>query len=204
MNENGSLKNEYKGYEFNTNDGTMTISQYKHLIDLLEEYQPKRICEFGSGQSTLIFEKYCQKTGAYLVSIEHDLKWKKKQSIIFNLIQNSTLTVKDRVFENCNKYEGLESWLETQEPFDFIFIDGPPGWGFRQNYKYGRVQVMDFLLLNKLTKQSIVLVHDSQRENMQRTLRQFQKILFERNYEFGRFPDDNRNKLLTTFYIKLI
>lgn len=195
---------EYKGYEFNTNDGTMTISQYKYLIDLLEEYQPKRICEFGSGQSTLIFEKYCQKTGAYLVSIEHDLKWKKKQSIIFNLIQNSTLTVKDRVFENCNKYEGLESWLETQEPFDFIFIDGPPGWGFRQKYKYGRVQVIDFLLLNKLTKQSIVLVHDSQRENIQRTLRQFQKILFERNYEFVRFPDGNRNKLLTTFYIKLI
>lgn len=195
---------EYKGYEFNTNDGTMTISQYKYLIDLLEEYQPNRICEFGSGQSTLIFEKYCQKTGAYLVSIEHDLKWKKKQSIIFNLIQNSTLTVKDRVFENCNKYEGLESWLETQEPFDFIFIDGPPGWGFRQKYKYGRVQVIDFLLLNKLTKQSIVLVHDSQRENIQRTLRQFQKILFERNYEFVRFPDGNRNKLLTTFYIKLI
>lgn len=204
MSENGSLKNEYKGYEFSTNDGTMTISQYKYLIDLLEEYQPKRICEFGSGQSTLIFEKYCQKTGAYLVSIEHDLNWKKKQSIIFNLIQNSELTVKERVFENCNKYEGLESWLETQEPFDFIFIDGPPGWGFRQNYKYGRVQVMDFLLLNKLTKQSIVLVHDSQRENMQRTLRQFQKILFERKYEFVRFPDNNRNKLLTTFYIKLI
>lgn len=171
------------------NDGTMFENQYKILIDLLEQYKPKRICQLGSGQSTLIFEQYCKKYSAQLFSIEHDEKYKRENTILFPLKEYSALTIGERFYINCNKYVGFEDWLKEQEPFDFIFIDGPPGWGFREAYNYSRIQIVSFALLDKLNKNSIILYHDSERHNAQNTLSQFEKILKEKNITFQKNKD---------------
>ena len=47
----------YKDYTYEHTNCAMTPIQYEHLIDLLKNFKPKRICELGSGESTKIFEK---------------------------------------------------------------------------------------------------------------------------------------------------
>lgn len=192
---------EYKGYHFEVqSQGTMTQFQYEDLIKLLEQKKPKRICELGSGQSTKIFEQYCKRYNAYLVSIEHNEEWKKENSIIFPLVEYSSLKIGDKFFFNCNKYEGFEQWLEKQEPFDFVLIDGPLGWGFRQGYSYNRIQIVDFPLMNKLNQNSIVLYHDSQRKNAKTTLEEFEKILSEKGIRiFSKSCDDLQKRQLTVY-----
>ena len=60
----------YKNYEFNCNTMSCSYNEYCFIIDLLEKYSPKRICEFGCGESTKIFLKYKLLNDAYILSIE--------------------------------------------------------------------------------------------------------------------------------------
>lgn len=178
---------DYKNYVYiaSGHHGTMFSNQYNIIIDLIQKYQPKRICQLGCGQTTNIFQQYCQKySDKILISIEHDKNWAYKNTIIFPLIQNSNITIEGNIYNNINKYDGFEEWLVIQKPFDFICIDGPPGWGFRENYTYSRVQLLSFILLNKINHNSFVLFHDSQRENSQKTLKEFQKLLTEKGFRY--------------------
>ena len=72
----------YLDYNFDVYPGTMEKNEYIPMIDILEDFKPKRICELGSGQSTRIFETYCDKYNAKLYSIEHDDFFKRKDAII--------------------------------------------------------------------------------------------------------------------------
>ena len=68
----------YKDYTYEHTNCAMTPIQYEHLIDLLKNFKPKRICELGSGESTKIFEQYISTNNdTTLVSIEHDNKYKR-------------------------------------------------------------------------------------------------------------------------------
>ena len=169
---------KYKDYSFKCDIGMMTPQQYIKMIQLLEEYKPKRICELGSGQSTNIFETYCDKSGSVVYSIEHDLHYdRNKCNIILPLIEHSSLTINGRLYDNCVRYDGLEEWLQNQDNFDFVLIDGPnDGIPFNNdNLQYARIQLFDFV--NKLNDGAIVLYHDSEREVAQRTLREFESLL---------------------------
>lgn len=179
---------KYKGYEFNSFSGTMTNDEYKYMINILEKFKPKRICELGSGQSTLIFEHYCNKYNSILYSIEHNEYWKRNNTIIFPLIENEQLNtfinIDGNIYKSCNKYEGFENWLEKQDKFDFILIDGPYGFGYRENYTYSRIQLLSFIILNKIENNSYVLYHDSERNNAKTTLNEFERLLHLNNFKY--------------------
>lgn len=199
----------YKDYTYRASygGGTMFFNQYNTIIDLLQSQKPKRICQLGCGQTTNIFQQYCTKNkDIILFSIEHDGHWAHINTILFPIVQKSNITILGNIYNNTNYYRGFEEWLSTQKPFDFISIDGPPGWGFRQNYKYGRVQILSFILLNKINHNSIVLFHDSQRRNAKNTLAEFQKLLKEKEFNFQKNiirPVFNCNSAwLTVYFIK--
>ena len=82
--------------------------------------------------------------------------------------------------------DGLENWLSNQDKFDFVLIDGPFGYGFRENYDYGRVQLLSFVLLDKLSDNTIIFVHDTERINMQKTLNEFEMLLIRNNFNFNK------------------
>ena len=177
----------YLDYNFNSFSGTMTKNEYINMINILEEFKPKRICELGSGQSTQIFETYCDKYNAQLYSIEHNEMWKRKNSVLLEFIDFETnININGHIYESCNKYEGFEEWLEQQDKFDFILIDGPIGWAFREFYKYSRIQVLSFLLLDKISDEAYVLYHDSERNNAKTTLNEFERLLNTYKYEFNK------------------
>lgn len=193
----------YKGYEFEAwkIGGTLTEYEYHKMIDILEKCSPKRICELGSGQSTLIFEKYCEKyNNVVFNSIEHDETYKRKNSIIFPLIENTEINVNGHVYGDCNKYDGFEEWLKQQNKFDFILIDGPYGYDFRLKYTYSRVQLLSFIELDKISDKAVVLYHDSERDNAKTTLNEFEKLIFERGFEYTKeVINENENRELTIY-----
>lgn len=176
---------EYKGYNFEYFSGTMTENEFVEMVDILEDFKPKRICELGSGQSTVLFENYCNKSGCELFSIEHNYKYKRKNTIMMKLIDNETnITINGRQYNSCNKYVGFENWLEKQDKFDFILIDGPFGYGKRLNYKYNRIQILSFAILDKIQDEAFVLYHDSERPNAKTTLEEFENIIKEKGFSF--------------------
>ena len=177
----------YLGYNFKSFSGTMTENEYINMIDILEDFKPKRICELGSGQSSQIFETYCDKYNAKLYSIEHDEMWKRKDSVLLKFIDYETfININGHIYKSCNKYEGFEEWLEQQDKFNFILIDGPIGYGYRELYKYSRIQILSFILLNKISDSAYVLYHDSERNNAKTTLKEFERLLNEYKYVFNK------------------
>ena len=179
---------KYKEYDFKCDIGMMTPYQYIRLINLLEEYLPNRICELGSGQSTNIFKKFCEKNNSLSYSIENDVQYNKYDSIMMPLIENTSLGVADKVYDRCTIYDGLESWLLNQDKFDFVFVDAPnDGIPFNtQGLKYARIQLFDFVLLDKLNDASIVMYHDSERDVSQHTLNEFECLLKENEFMFDK------------------
>lgn len=177
---------DYKDYSFWCDIGMMTPLQYIRMINLLEEYKPKRICELGSGQSTDIFNVYAKKEGATTYSVEHDIYWNTHNSIMMPLVEDTQLVVNAHKYVTCTRYEGLELWLENEDKFDFVFIDAPnDGIPFNPyNLEYARVQTLDFVLMNKLADESVVMYHDSERESAQNTLMEFEKLLTEYGYSY--------------------
>ena len=176
----------YKDYEYNSFAWTMTDDQYKILIDSLEAYRPNRIIEFGGGQSTRIFQKYKSKYNCQFFSIEHDSDYSCENTVLFNLVENTSINIGKEFYSNINKYDGLENWLSNQDKFDFVLIDGPFGFDFRENYDYGRVQLLSFVLLDKLSDNTIIFVHDTERINMQKTLNEFEMLLIRNNFNFNK------------------
>ena len=179
----------YKDYSFWCDIGMMTPLQYIRMINLLEEYKPKRICELGSGQSTDIINEYVKKENATAYSIEHDKYWNTHNSIMMPLIENTDLTIDDsHVYHKCNIYDGFEEWLKRTDKFDFAFIDAPNDGipNNETNLKYARIQTLDFVLLNKLNDKSIVMYHDSEIDIAQNTLKEFEKLLSESNFKYNK------------------
>ena len=183
-------------FDFKYNDclypcdiGTMTPLQYDRMINIMEHMKPKRICEFGTGISTMLFKSYCSNNGSALYSIEHDSEYVKDDTtILMGLIENSDLSIGNKVYHNCVRYDGLEHWLDGQEKFDFVLIDGPnDGIPFNsQNLEYARIQLFDFVLMDKMNMKSTIMYHDSEREVSQRTLKEFETLLREKNFMYSK------------------
>ena len=178
---------KYKDYSFHCEIGTMTPLQYIKMIYILEDLKPKRICELGSGVSTEIFDVYCKKEDSIRFSIEHDEFYKRyNHTIMMPLIENSSLNLNGHSYKNCCKYGGFEDWLYGQNGFDLIFIDGPnDGIPFNPyNLEYARVQLFDFVLMDKLNNECVVMYHDSERDVAQNTLNEFERLLTDKGYAY--------------------
>jgi 16S rRNA G966 N2-methylase RsmD len=197
---------DYKGYNFEAWEigGTLTSSQYERVIDILEEFKPKRICELGAGQSTIIFEKYIEKSKSDFFSIEHDENYSGSNSVMFQLVECTNITIGNNTYENTNKYDGFENWLIKQDKFDFVLIDGP--YGYNANYDYTRIQLLSFIILDKISDKSVVICHDTERINMKSTLSEFEKYLLGKGFKYTKDimkGDINGARELTIYNISL-
>ena len=182
------FKFDYKGYNFRCDIGTMTPKQYERLIDLLEDFKPRNICEMGSGESTKIFEKYKSRTGASLYSIEHDKFYARGNAVMFPLVEKINFKIGGIDFGDCSIYRGFEEWLGLQGKFDLVFSDGPNDT-LPYNYNnliYSRIQVVDFPILDKLSDNSIVMYHDCQLTEAKNTLEKFEDELLKRGFAFSK------------------
>lgn len=204
----------YQGYEYNEmGTGSMCPNQYEKLIDLLEAKRPKNISGFGLGIATFIMEQYCRKYGDATVKIiDHSVAaatLHQETTVLFPLKENTSHEVANRVYDNCNEYAFFTEWLaNNQDKYDFLLIDGPPGNDFRENYLWGRVQLLDYALLDKLADNATILIHDTERVNMQKTLAELESILTNSNIQFTKTvygnmsPNYNYNIDLTVYELQ--
>ena len=182
---------EYKGYVFPRdpfNYSTLRGLQYCRIIDALENMRPNRILEFGTGKSTTIFSQYCKKYEKTAVSIIDNEDIRQENSVLFPLTNSTNLVVAERTFGPCTIYSGFEEWLNEQEAFDFILVDGPYGEG-TEGDAYCRPQILDFPLLDKLADNSMIFYHDSNYETAKPVLSALDSILTEKGFSFVRRQD---------------
>ena len=95
----------------------------------------------------------------------------------------------------------MEDWLKTQDKFDFILIDGPFGYGKRTEYTYSRIQILSFVLFDKISDDAYILYHDSERSNAITTLNEFERLLNEKNISFKK-TELGKILKLTLYHLK--
>jgi 16S rRNA G966 N2-methylase RsmD len=118
--DTGGLKHDFQFYKLWS------------LQNLLEQYQPKSILEFGSGSSTLLFAEYTRSHGGSLLSIDEDEKWASNTSKLLNITSDDNIEVihRKKVFLSDRKPTEMKYDIEIEKKYDLVFIDGP---SFRLN-----------------------------------------------------------------------
>ena len=91
--------------------------------------------EFGAGRSSLVLASSLQQTGGgRLTSIEHqptyaETSWRRMTAFpdVDARLVPATLGVRFSKHGLLHQYLGIEDALNERGPFDFVFIDAPPG-----------------------------------------------------------------------------
>jgi len=150
------------------------------LNRILNDYEPKRIVEFGLGESSKFVSTYLDH---YLINSEHviieqDANWKNIFENKFKLSDRSSIKVMPLVKKNYkgfdyNSYENIESTITSK--FDLYLIDGPFG-----SPNYSRFDV--YYLLEKLSKEDdfILILDDCHRNGEMETANEIMKMLKEK------------------------
>lgn len=171
------------------------------LNRLLSDYQPKKILEFGLGESTkfvsIFVENYlsdCQH-----VVVEHDFLWMKNFQNKFRLGINSS--VLDCVLEKrvINGYEGIgygSIKSKVQGKFDLYIVDGP--FGSERFSRYDIHTLLDDRL--ETTDEMVIVVDDAQRVGEQDTVTALVRLFESRKIKvyLGMYSGDKCTAVIAT------
>lgn len=184
--------------EIKTNDWSITDSQIKEVIDLLNTHKPKSIIELGSGVSSEIFKEYQKESDCNFLSIDHDPKYAKDCATILPL--NDGLVGTELV---CY-YEGFDELVKKKgDKYDFVFIDGP--YSYLPFRRYSRIEIFD--LIPFLSDECVVMMHDTERMSVENTLNLFEETVasdFEYVKKVIECAENPQIKRLTVYFLKKI
>jgi len=138
----------------------------KFLIALLSEIRPRRVAEFGSGASTRLIVQAIRETGdEKVITVDHLALC--SRNAIDELDEHEKKIVEAVVFPvrprlHLGKllffYQIPQGFWKGRDPFDFVFVDGPPSTWRREAALY---EVFDhlapgaYLLLDDLNRSSL-------------------------------------------------
>ena len=163
------------------------------LIELIFLYKPKNVIELGSGVSTIIIGLALNKISeAKLVSLDHEEEYAIKTN---GLIELNGLGRKIKVnYSPLNSYKIEDSnwlWYDTnsiksQANIDFIIVDGPP----RKLQEKSRFPALP-ILFEKLSRESTIILDDSNRDNEIEVIESWQKFLDNKRvtYSITLYPE---------------
>jgi predicted O-methyltransferase YrrM len=138
-------------------------------------WRPKSVLEFGAGRSSLVLAWAMEKAGGgRLTSVEHqpefaEAAWAQMPRYESVDARLCPAPLRPRISRKglMHEYIGIRSVLRERGPFDFVFIDAPPG-------RFGR----DATLLQSipyLTNPAIVVLDDASRPAEQTAIRRWQR-----------------------------
>jgi predicted O-methyltransferase YrrM len=154
------------------------------LAGLIHHLTPRSVLEFGAGRSSLVLASALQECGGgRLTSIEHqplyaEQAWRKMTGFpaVDAKLIHARLRVRGSKHGLLHEYVGIDDPLRARGPFDFVFIDAPPG-------HLGR----DGTLLTAapfLAAGAVVVVDDGTRPSEQTAVRRWERALaIERVFE---------------------
>lgn len=118
-----------KSQEIARLDGGL-IGQYQwvrlsEIAKIVEKYNIKSVCEFGSGGSTAMFSQLGLEK---FITVEQSEKWMKRTQQSLSEDASGEIIRADRLVEffdgeSCTKYDLPKSFYEQK--FDLVYIDGP-------------------------------------------------------------------------------
>ena len=162
-----------------------------HLLEgLIGFVRPRSVLEFGAGRSSVVLATALQACGrARLTSVDHDPTFARAASaqvsrcdLVDAHLITAPLALRLSKLGLLYEYRLDMSTLETCGPFDFVFIDGPPG-------KFGRESTL-LRAAPYLASGCVVLLDDAARHTEQACVRRWERALgCERVFEsftFGR------------------
>ena len=133
--------------------------------------KPKKVLEFGLGQSSKMVHQYADYYHANAITVEHDPQWVD----FFNREREGDYDIDVKIFELEEiQYGGGKSLtyrncFETfkNDKFDLIIVDGP----FGMNMKYSRTQIID-LAKHCIENDFVIIIDDYQRKGEQNTVKE--------------------------------
>lgn len=142
------------------------------LNRILHDYKPKKILEFGLGESSKFISTYLQNhlLESEHIIVEQDGNWKNSFSDKFTLSSRSSvyqLPLIQKAY-NASEYNGYENIENTiSSTFDLYVIDGPFG-----SLRYSRFDIVTLAQL--LTKQDdfMIIIDDYNREGEKETVKE--------------------------------
>ncbi len=162
-----------------------------HLLEGLTRFvRPRSVLEFGAGRSSVVLATALQACGrARLTSVDHDATFVRsawaqvsRSDLVDAHLITAPLALRLSKFGLLYEYRLDMSTLGTRGPFDFVFIDGPPG-------KFGRESTL-LRAAPYLANGCVILLDDAARHTEQACVRRWERALgCERVFEsftFGR------------------
>ena len=153
----------------------MKYKEISIVEDILKYLSPKNCLEWGTGYSTIYFQKYISKDTKWL-SIEHDSYWAQYIRSMNNNSNFKIINVKSNYFPwtdlyGDGSYSDLKDYInfpKNKGPYDFIFIDG-------------RARIYCLIeSYNLISSNGIVVMHDANRERYHDTYNLFKNnVLFK-------------------------
>ena len=157
---------------FRPSKGAANYSFLYLLFNILENYSPQNILEFGLGQSSKITTRYAKnkQPSAKLTIIDNNKNWIDVFSQGLELSANTKIELKEtETIENKSIRYKLA--FPEDEKFDFIIVDGPLG----AKQKTPRTNILDLIPQN-LAEKFIIIIDDYERKGEQNTA----KMLFSK------------------------
>lgn len=154
------------------------------LFRILNDTHPKRILEFGLGQSSKLIHQYANYfDDTYALTYEHDNKWidffKKGLFEQYEInIHTTELEETSYKGENTLTYKNNCKELIGQK-FDLILIDAPFG-----SPKYSRSQILS-IVPDCLSNSFCIIMDDYNRKGEQETINELKDILHHNRIEFN-------------------
>lgn len=102
----------------------------QELAGFLEARRPRVIVEAGSGSSTVILAEYAARTGATVVSLEHQETFRARTAaLLASRGLDAHVDLRLAPLADVDTPDGPHPWYRTNLPdkIDFVFLDGPPG-----------------------------------------------------------------------------
>jgi len=175
------------------------------LYRVLDEFKPKKILEFGLGESTRLtwqYQDHFKNSG--LTIIEQDEKW-------IRFFSDEIFDVKDKVKvlpvttklndgTTGSTYEGLLPVIAGNK-FDCVIIDGPIGTESNSRY-----QLVDIIRNDLLNENFVIIFDDSQRRGEQLTLSAAYKEFEKKGIEYysGTYSGENDTTLICSSGLKFL
>jgi len=143
------------------------------LLEIFENFQPKKCLEWGSGFSTFHFPLQLNDLQLWM-SIEHDERWFKlmKSKKLANNVEIKHIPLPSSNFVESKKNQYVDY---PQGVFDLIFIDGKL-----------RDKCME-KSLNLLSDKSLVILHDANRKHYHESMKlyKYQVLLSDHRNAYG-------------------
>ena len=154
------------------------------LTKILSDYKPKRIIEFGLGESSKIISAFLEhdlKDSEHLI-IEQDVNWSTVFKDRFKLSEKSEILIlplETKIVKgfSVNSYTKIEEKVKCV--FDLYFVDGPFGSPNFSRYDICRIA-------NQLTNQNefIIIIDDYNRNGEMETANGLMSQLTQKGIEF--------------------